>query len=345
MITHKKHISSFPISWSLEKSTVETGEKILVKSIKLLIILISFGIIAYKIQAFLNESGNTTFSNWQIQHTILMSAIFFLMVLNWFIESLKWRILATDIQKISITTSFASVLIGITFGLMTPKRIGEIGGRTVMLKGENLKKGWIAFGIGSLVQTSVNALFGLISLLLILSNFYPGVSANIRTFSILSGLTFLFITLFIFHLPYIAGKIKQIPFSPGKKRLFTYLQNQSGRKIASVYSLGIIKYIVFSIQFFLLIHLFGSEISTLNALSGIGFTYLIITFLPFSTVAELGIRGSVAAFAFGIFTTKTGGFVMASMAIWIINLGFPAVLGSILLYHIKAIKSKNNRLS
>ncbi len=340
MIPIKTNIATIPSNKSVRKITPQSSKEILFRILKLLVIPLSFAIVLYKIESFASQPGNNIFSNWQITDTVLLIEIIALMLMNWLIEAVRWQILTRDIQKVSIASSLFGVIIGITVGLLTPKRIGEIGGRSLILKRENQKKGWIAFGIGSLIQTSVTALFGLISLFYIYSLGQAEFMKNIKIFTYLSLFVFSLITLSVFHLPLIVKKLKKFSFLARRKHIFTYLQNFSRKKLAIVYGLGMFKFIIFSSQFFLLIRLFGSDINILNAFSGISLTYLIITFSPFSSIADLGIRGSVTAFAFSIFSNNTGGIVIASMALWIINLGIPALIGSILFNNLRLVKSR-----
>lgn len=340
MIPYKKNLATISFNKSAQRSTPQLLKEIVFRIFKLLILPLSFTIVLYKIESFLSQSGNSIFTNWQVRETALLTVIVILMIMNWLIEAVKWQILIRDIQKVSIASSIFGVIIGITVGLMTPKRVGEIGGRSLILKRENQQKGWIAFGIGSLIQTSITGLFGLISLFYIFSSGQSAFMENIKIFAYISFFTFFLITLSTFYLPIIVKKIQKLPFLARRKHVFTYCQNYSRKKIALVYGLGIFKFIIFSSQFFLLIRLFGSDIHILNAFSGICLTYLIITFSPFSSIAELGIRGSVAAFAFSIFSNNTGGIVLASMALWIINLGIPALIGSILFNSHRLVKNR-----
>ncbi len=267
-----------------------------------------------------------------------MLVLFILMFINWTLETFKWKKLIQDVQKISCSHAFQSVLAGITFGLLTPKRLGEVGGRVLLLEHENRIKGLLGFGLGSLIQSSVTILFGLfalISLLLLM----PGINRlNINTLLPVSAGLFFFLMLSIFNLKFILKHLKNLPFFRSKKHIFSHLENQSTKKIAFIFLLGVLRYIVFSIQFFLLIRLFGASIETLQAFAGISLTYLVLTFSPFSSILELGIRGSVASFVFGLFTSQTGSIVLASLAIWLINLGFPALMGGLVLYHSEKLK-------
>ena len=89
-----------------------------------------------------------------------------------------------------------------------------------------------------------------------------------------------------------------------------------------------VRYIIFASQFFLLLKYFGVPVTLIQGLTGIGLTYFLITFMPVSSLAELGIRGSVAVFVFGLFISQTGGVILATMSLWVINLAIPALTGA-----------------
>ncbi|MBO7227782.1 MAG: flippase-like domain-containing protein [Bacteroidales bacterium] len=85
----------------------------------------------------------------------------FLLPLNWFLESIKWKVILSNLEKISTFTAFKSVLSGITVGFFTPNRIGEYPGRVVYISNKN-KVPSIALGfVGSLAQTLVILICGL----------------------------------------------------------------------------------------------------------------------------------------------------------------------------------------
>ena len=51
----------------------------------------------------------------QLQHnSLLIGVVIFMMLLNWFLESLKWRFLISKIEKVSIMRSIRAVFSGIT---------------------------------------------------------------------------------------------------------------------------------------------------------------------------------------------------------------------------------------
>ena len=58
----------------------------------------------------------------------LLIAAFVLMPVNLAFQALRWRtLLLTEVPRVSLKRSFGSVIAGMSFGLITPGRIGEIG--------------------------------------------------------------------------------------------------------------------------------------------------------------------------------------------------------------------------
>ena len=82
-----------------------------------------------------------------------------LMPLNWILEAKKWHVLILPIISISFLRAFRATLIGMTFGFVTPNRIGDIGGRSIVLPSKK-KQGVVASSIGSMLQFLVTILAG-----------------------------------------------------------------------------------------------------------------------------------------------------------------------------------------
>jgi len=62
----------------------------------------------------------------------LLIFVIVLMPVNWFLESLKWKKLMKSFLNISIKDAIKAVLVGVSFGVVTPARLGEYGGRVLM---------------------------------------------------------------------------------------------------------------------------------------------------------------------------------------------------------------------
>ena len=303
------------------------NEKILTRIIKSFVILAAYGFVIYKLAGY--------YASWKsegLPETFEWSTGWFLLVLvlmglNWLLEAFRWKKLVQDIQNISILQSLKAVLSGIAIGLLTPKRIGDVGGRCMMMKPENRYQGLMVFGLGSLLQSGVTLLFGILSLLMIL----PGgklIPEQKTTFLALATSLGIILFFLITKLPSIKSLLLKIPWIHPENRTLEYLDRQKSSHLMRIFALGMIRYLVFATQFVLLLNLFGNNIALLHAYIAIGMMYFLITFIPVSSLAELGIRGSIAAFTFSFFTPHTEGAILAASGLWIINLALPAMAGA-----------------
>ncbi len=299
--------------------------------VKFLIALLAFGFVFYKLRFFYNTTGSLFPASWIQSVHILTPSLMGLMILNWFLESLKWRKLLETVEKIPFKKSLQGVLTGITLGLLTPKRIGDVGGRCLMLKKNSRKKGVLAFGVSSVLQSIVTVLLGLVALFVFAG--FNFISLKQELVLIISALALFFIlVMIILNLPKISTWLGKIPFLASQQETLKFLQNISFIQLAEAFLLSFLRYVVFSFQLFLLIRFSGISLGVLEIFAGTGLTYLLMSFFPLSSIAELGVRGSIAAFVFGWFLKDTGGVIMSVFGIWIINLALPALLGTMLIF-------------
>ncbi|MBL4649703.1 MAG: hypothetical protein JKY03_08230 [Aureispira sp.] len=118
--------------------------------------IITLGVILYH-QIFGREDLTiqklrTTFLyhlSWQKVPLLLLVLI--LMPLNWLFETQKWLTLLRKIESISFYQALKVVLVGLSLSLFTPNRVGEYGGRVMMVsKGNRLHAVWATMvGISS----------------------------------------------------------------------------------------------------------------------------------------------------------------------------------------------------
>jgi len=262
------------------------------------------------------------------------------MFFNWLTESIKWKILIKNIEKLSIKKSFQSVFAGLSFAIITPNRIGEFIGRPILLKKENRVAGGLSTFVGSLSQTIITVCLGLFALVL----YFHNSSNKFLSYTQYYGLVFFSIFIFIiisilFFKPkfwiYLSFKIT---FFKKNSEKFAFLNNYSSFLLLKVLILSLSRYIIFFIQFYLLLIFFGIDISIQNAFIGIALNYLFLFAIPSFALVEIGIRVSFAVFFIGIYSTNNFAILMASISLWIINLAIPAIIGS--LYVIKVSKKK-----
>ena len=66
-----------------------------------------------------------------------LAIVIFLMIINWSIEALKWKISIQKVQPVSFSRSFSAILSGVSFSVSTPNRIGECLGRILYIEEGN----------------------------------------------------------------------------------------------------------------------------------------------------------------------------------------------------------------
>jgi uncharacterized membrane protein YbhN (UPF0104 family) len=295
---------------------------------------------------FLNNLDDT----FQNAHFILLFCLGFILVfINWGIESLKWKYLIKKIEVLSFSRSVKAVLSGISVSIFTPNRIGEYFGRAFILEKANRFEGVLITIIGSISQLLITIIFGSISLIFFIPEFFDiseyfyGYFFIGLVVSILLILTLLLI--FFFNIKILTSilesfsKKKWVKF---RKRIKIFSQ-YSKKELFTVLMLSFLRYIIFTLQFFILLKAFSVDVKFSQSIMIISIIFLVMTALPTVTLAELGIRGSVTLYFFGLYFEKQGilldqsniGIILASSAIWIINLAIPALFGTVFVFNLK----------
>ncbi len=279
--------------------------------------------------------------------------VFLLMFINWSIEAFKWKYLIGKVEEISLFKSFQAVLTGISVSSFIPNRVGEFFGRIYILKTASRIEGILITVVGSMSQLLITVLAGSAALLVFIPSYFSG--AGISQGYFYHGMVILVITLdlilvaMFFKLSFLATlkeRILQNGLKPLRKffRVFTFYHN---REMATVMLLSLARYMVFSSQFYMLLLLFDVRIPYLSALVLIALIYLIMAIIPTIALTELGIRGSVALYVFGLYFGQvfpsagdhSTGVFAASTILWIINIGIPAVIGTVFVFRLQFFRN------
>lgn len=263
------------------------------------------------------------------------------MFINWAFEAFKWTILVENFQIVSFKNALKSTTMGIVFGLFTPNRLGEIPGKTILLQKGNRAKGTLAASVGSFAQFTVTFILGLIGIVFILFYLKNIAFRNIFTnnISILLAFFALLILILYFNIEKILRFFQKNKFSSKFLSKLEFITNYDNNKLTQVLILSLLRYLVFSLQFYLLLLFFNINLPTIIAFSSIFSIFLMINILPNFVVADLGIRGSISIFVFGQFIAIRPEIISAPILLWFINIVIPALVGQFFISKIK-IKSQ-----
>ncbi len=298
--------------------------------LNILIALISVGYIASKASKFSLPAPSIFAST---ENIALLICVFLLLPLNWLSEALKWKFLLGRIEKITLLLALKSVLAGLTFGLLTPARVGEIIGRPMFLAKKNFAKGTFAATAGSIAQFSVTLILGFLALAFY-SIYFPkkvliSQSFSTTTISILALFLALCVILGYFNIQLIFKIVEKISFLKKIIKPAKVLADYTKKELSVVLSISFFRYLIFGTQFLLLLILLDVPLPLYFAVAGIALTYLVSTLIPVATFAEIGIRSSAAVFFLSGFSQSNEiAIAMATASVWLINVAIPALIGA-----------------
>ena len=98
---------------------------------------------------------------------------------------------------------------------------------------------------------------------------------------------------------------------------------------------SVARYAVFTTQFFILLQVFDVEVAYVDSMILITTMLFIVSIIPSIAITEIGVRGSVALFLFGLVSSNTVGILSSAFVMWVINLLLPAMLGTIFIFTLK----------
>ena len=280
-------------------------------------------------------------SNWKIVLVII------LMFLNYGIEARKWQILINRIENIGFWKAFKATLTGQAFALNTINRSGDFVGRILYLQEGNRLRAVALSLIGSMSQILTTFFFGFVAIAslkfsmssqLNLLNGLNELWQNVLLITLFIGI--LVFTIFYYNISIFIQFVEKIPFMTRFKFLIEKLEALHWRELTRILCLSVVRYVVFIVQYVLLLRVFGMESDLLNIMMMVSVFFLVMALIPSIALAELGFRGKLSLQLFGLLSANHLGIIAAAATIWIINLIIPAIAGSALILGVRLFKNK-----
>ena len=313
--------------------------------IKLLIILLTFWFLYQKV--FVDKTFNDL-SKWFVdtlksKSPIPLFGVLFLMLLNWFVESLKWKYLINKLETVSVWLSVKAIFLGITVSIFTPNRVGEFGGRIFCLTKADRIKAVISTMLGNLSQLLATVLFGCLAIFYYLINFDDLLVFDFSSFRcifLLLNIILLFGSFFMYlnasYLTIVLNKISFLKQYIDYLKVFSYY---SRKELLNILFFSVFRYSIFTFQFYLLLHFFDVEISFTSSAAMSALTFFTMSIIPTIAITELFARGSVAVLFFGLLSDNLIGITMAASSLWAINLVLPAIIGVFFVFNLKFFRT------
>lgn len=299
--------------------------------IKRSILVISWSYIIYRLWFDRSELVGKLFTTSHDRlHFFYFTTTILLCIINWGAESYKWKTALSKTCKLSFVKAFKGILYGLSVAVFTPNRSGEFVGRIWVLSPRYRLQSIVATIFSNILQLSVTIIFGILSLYFwykktALPLMFTTDKTKIATLIYPTiGIAILFIAFVLLTRP---AWLKQRVLRPIREVISTW----DSRLAIKVWLLSLFRYLIFIIQFWLLLKTFNAPISMLEVYIGIGSMYLVMALLPILTFAEPAVRSSLSVLFLSVYQPNEIGIISASLSMWVINLVIPSLLGTVIL--------------
>lgn len=263
-----------------------------------------------------------------LSYVLLFACLIFVPV-NWGIESYKWQFITQPIEAVSYLTATKSVYAGLCVGNLAPGRATEFLAKILFFKAPNRTTITLLHFANGMFQLAVTILFGAMAVIIFYQDKLD--ASNAKTFLtglfcivLLSVFTF-FITRFHYIQKWIVKKFERSLGHHAEP--YTFTKNI----IFKLFAFSVIRYVVFTFQFVLLIKIFYAEAVTSQLVAGICIYFLLTTILPMISFIEAAIRSAIALFVFSGSGIPEIALVITAVLLWVLNIVLPSIIGYIVI--------------
>lgn len=279
---------------------------------------------------FLNDVLDDLFNHFEVLFSVLI-----LTLVNWSVETIKWNNEVKKVQTLSFTNLYKSILLGITASAVTPLRLGDLGARLTYIEKDKRSKVLYINSFMANTQLLVTILTGILALSSIEN------IKDLLPFTISIDSIYMLILIPILLGAYFRSNILQKAFN-----LFSILKTEDyyikRNSRLLILALSMIRYIVFCLQFYLVVRIFSADINFIVSSQILAIIFLVKTILPTSFISEVAVRISLSYFIFESFGFEGNIGVVSTFVLWVFNLLIPSLLGVLTLRKVQWFNLKQN---
>ena len=260
--------------------------------------------------------------------------ILFLTCFNWIMEILKWQNLVKPWHALGFKDAMKQSLSALTISIITPNRIGEYGAKVLYYNKESRKRILLLNFLGNMSQMFVTTVFGSIGLVVFSIHYAIKINFYKPALFLIIGLLLIVLTRLFFK----KNKLKLKGFSIEKLKQF--LLNYPKKNFLLVIWFSLVRYTLFTFQFYFLLHILGVKLSYFTAIIPISSMYLITSIIPTINIFDLVIKGSVGVYLFKFLGVNPVIILVITTTMWLLNFALPSVIGSYFVLNFNSEKNK-----
>jgi len=258
--------------------------------------------------------------------------LFFCLLLvpvNWGIESYKWKMITKPVEEVSYGTATKAVYSAVCVGNLAPGRATEFLAKILFFQPSNRPTIALLHFVNGMFQLSVTIICGLFALAL---KYNSGTSLSAAKIILISAFCILLLTVFIiFILRFNALQKWVLGFFKNRIGEETIPYNFSKKSAGRLIVFSIVRYAVFTFQFFLILRLFFQGEFTLSFIASVFVYFLFTTVLPMISVIEPAIRAAIALVVFSGSGMNEVTIVTSAVLLWLVNIALPSVIGYLII--------------
>jgi hypothetical protein len=266
---------------------------------------------------------------------MIWALCFGLMVVNWGLETWKWRILSQDVAKAGFGQQFKAVLAGMAISTLIPNRMAEYIGRVWFVPKTHRWKAGGRSVVGGLMQMSITLWMGLMAAVVLTET--DELNPHLELDSMLMWCGFITLTLLALALV-VSFSFRWIK-SKFQWKWLGYFEGVSPQKINAIWMLSLARYLVFSLQFLLVYRALVPEKGLFDDFPELAAMFLGQSIIPIPAVLDWTARFEMAQVFSG--SECESAAATASLVLWLVNLMIPALVGIILFFFHQPIEEEH----
>ena len=189
--------------------------------------------------------------------------------------------------------------------------------------------------VSNLIQMGVTLILGLIGLII----FTQSHTLNIDLNKILLLLLISALLIVLISIVFKKSNIKVKEFSIQK--IIQFLIHFPKKNLVIAAMLSLLRYLIFSFQFYYVLTIFGVDINYLNAMILITSMYFLASIFPSIFIFDVVIKGGIAVYLFSLIGVDELVTLSVVTLMWILNFVLPSIIGSYYILRFK-FQTENN---
>ncbi len=242
-----------------------------------------------------------------------------LTIANWTLEARKWQLLLMP-TGITIKEAAKTVLVGLSFAVFTPSRLGDYAGRALHSKAKSRSRAIYATFLASVAQMVATVLFGLIGCVFMINqgHFFKADPIFICIPAIL-------LVALYFKSDYVVKTLSR--YNARLKKISHAIQYVPVTTKLAVLAASLARYAVYVLQMYLLLVAFNLNIPVNHAIFGITILFLVQTMIPMPMLFQVATKIELALLIWASYDVNPIALSCIMLTLWIVNVMLPAIVG------------------